>query len=483
MILNIDIKTIRVSDVIFREDLYPRIETSATIVQKYAEDLSVLPPIEVNELSELIDGWYRWTAHRKKAVEMIEVVVTPTMPPEDPRELNAEDRAEAEEERHKSSDAKLLELAIERNAQHGHQLSTQDKKRIARNIYRAANADDRGAKKQRLARLLSMSYETINRWLSRIDKDTIEERNAAVQDLYLQCYTQEEIGSAVGMPRQTVDDLLLEICKCRIPAIPGLFAEDLPDDSSLEKVKREAEAVRGEKIVISNLANAEHNTDFEVPLYNIWKQQKKTVGSEHFGNSEIRLVDNLLYLYTKPFDVVVDPFAGGGSTLDICKKRFRRCYLSDRNPIDERKKEIRKLDLVVDGLPDLRKRWSEVRLVYLDPPYWIHAAGEYSNDPTDLANMSLDQFTETLAGIIIGFAKKLTNARIALLIQPTQWKAPEKQFTDHVGDMLRAVKLPVDMRFSVPYESQQYTPQMVDWAKDNKSCLVLTREIVVWRVA
>ncbi|MEO2030797.1 MAG: hypothetical protein ABGZ35_01800, partial [Planctomycetaceae bacterium] len=63
-----------------------------------------------------------------------------------------------------------------------------------------------------------------------------------------------------------------------------------------------------------------------------------------------------------------------------------------------------------------------------------------------------------------------------------QWKAPERQFTDHVGDILRAVKLPVEMRYSVPYESQQCTAQMVEWAKEHKRCLVLSREIVVWRV-
>ena len=38
-------------------------ETSAVTVQKYAEDLSVLPPVEVNQRHELIDGWHRWTAH------------------------------------------------------------------------------------------------------------------------------------------------------------------------------------------------------------------------------------------------------------------------------------------------------------------------------------------------------------------------------------------------------------------------------------
>jgi hypothetical protein len=60
-------------------------------------------------------------------------------------------------------------------------------------------------------------------------------------------------------------------------------------------------------------------------------------------------VDNLLYLYTKPFDMVLDPFAGGGSTIDICKRRFRRYMVSDRKPIVEREKEIRKHDLIDVG--------------------------------------------------------------------------------------------------------------------------------------
>jgi hypothetical protein len=41
-------------------------------------------------------------------------------------------------------------------------------------------------------------------------------------------------------------------------------------------------------------AAASHVTDFEVPLYNVWKQQKKTAGPDHYGNSEVRWVDNLL---------------------------------------------------------------------------------------------------------------------------------------------------------------------------------------------
>src|SRR3954469_11773511 len=42
----------------------------------------------------------------------------------------------------------------------------------------------------------------------------------------------------------------------------------------------------------SDKSNAEHATDFTPPLYNVWKQQTKTEGASHFGNSEVRWVDN-----------------------------------------------------------------------------------------------------------------------------------------------------------------------------------------------
>jgi hypothetical protein len=294
-----------------------------------------------------------------------------------------------------------------------------------------------------------VSDSTVASWLSRIDKDTKEKRNNRIFDKWLACWTLDEIAESEGLDKATVS----RVC-C-----------DFPELEKCNKPQRAA---------------AEHATDFTPPIYNIWKQQEKTSGSSHFGNSEVRWLDNLLYLYTSPFDVVVDPFAGGGSTIDICKKRLRRYFVSDRKPIVEREKEIRTHDLT-SGLPK-PPQWKDVKLVYLDPPYWKQAEGQYSNDPTDLANMPLDEFNKSLAGIIGDFAKKLSGAYVALIIQPTQWKSPNREFVDHVGDMLRAVKLPVEMRYSVPYESQQCNAQMVEWAKDAKQCLVLTREIVVWRV-
>jgi hypothetical protein len=163
-----------------------------------------------------------------------------------------------------------------------------------------------------------LSERTVRDWLSRVDKDAKEARNKRIFDMWLACYENTEVASVCGCDEKTVRTVIGETA-------------DLP------------------KLRKDESANAEHTTDFTPPIYNIWKQQEKTSGSSHFGNSEVRWVDNLLYLYTNPFDVVLDPFAGGGSTIDICKRRFRRNMFSDRKPIVERETEIRQYDLIDVG--------------------------------------------------------------------------------------------------------------------------------------
>lgn len=415
---------LELEQVIFRTDLYPRIETRPATVQQYAEALELLPPITVNQHNELIDGWHRWTAHKKAGAKTIKAVVQQT-----------------------ASDRELMLLAVRANAKHGLQLSQADKKDVAKKIY-DPDAKDSGQQKRQLTADLAVSKRTLRGWLARIDKDAKARRDRRIFQMHMACYTQQEIAEAVGCSQPEVTKILSQMA-------------ELPD--------------------VMKVA-ASHLVDFDVPLYNVWKFKEYSHDAAHPGNSEPTIVDNLLYLYTEPMShIVVDPFAGSGSTRDVCIKRWRRYWVSDRKVGVEYEDRIRKWDLA-DGLPKV-PRWKDVQLVYLDPPYWKQAEGVYSNDPTDLGNMPLAEFTDTLAGIIQGFAKKLMpGARIALLLQPTQWKAPEHAYTDHVADMICRVKLPIDMRVSCPYESQQCNAQMVEKARESKMLLVLTRELVIWKV-
>lgn len=418
-------KIINVCDVIFREDLYPRIQPNSILIQQYAENIDVLPPIEINQHNILIDGFHRWTAHKEAKIEIIKVIVIET-----------------------KSDNDLLAMSIEKNAKHGLQLSISDKKRMAIRLYNVGT----GLDKKEICRILSISNSVISNYLTDIDKQIRAERKEKIFAMYLSGYTMQEIADETNVDEITIRRQTTDIY------------------TDLEKSRK----------ILANFQDAE----FETPIYNIWTFAKKTNEVSHFGNSEVRIVENLLYLYTNPFDIVLDPFAGGGSTIDVCKKRLRRYWVSDRLPKPSRVNEIRQLDIVKE-LPDFNNRWQDVKFVYLDPPYWKQAENQYSNDPEDLANMNLEIFNKSLSGIINRIASKLSKgSHIALIIQPTQWKSENKNFIDHVFEMIKLAdkKLKLVNRISCPYSTQQCTPQQVDYAKENKILLVLSRELIIWEV-
>ncbi len=289
--------SVSVESIVWREDLYPRLYTDHATVQRYAQDLEVLPPIEVNQNNELIDGWHRWTAHRKNKAEIIDVLVTQTR-----------------------SDAHLLELAIERNATHGLQLSRDDKRDMAHKIYSATPERERDKAKKHLAKILSVSERTVRGWLSDVDKRAKDARNDRIFNQWLACRTFDEISEREGCDKATVSRALEGCCTLA----------DLPDRNKLD---------------------AEHKTHFDVPWSNLWWFDTPRSESRDPILEDI-VIDNLLYLYTDPFDIIVDPFAGAGGMIDVCKTRFRRYWVSDRLPVVEREREIRKWD-ITDGVPPL----------------------------------------------------------------------------------------------------------------------------------
>lgn len=415
--------TVRYSDIVFDEGLYPRIAGhDPATVQSYAEDLEKIEAagkyISINAENKLIDGRHRMLAYKKRAGD------------EDPEITVYQHNV--------SSPLESFRIACSLQDR-GKSLSDDDRVAAAKKLYALGDQSQ-----QEIAKALGVTPGRVSQWLSRTIKEEREKKYQKALALWQACHTQAEIAETVGVDQTSVSD----------------WGENF------------RKSLEGKDFLKSG--------DFTPPIYNVWKQQDKSNGISHYGNSEPRWLENLLYLYTNPADVIVDPFAGSGSTIDVCKKRGRRYFVSDRKPIVEREHEIRQHD-VTTGLPRV-PRWKDVKLVYLDPPYWKQAEGKYSEDPNDLANMSLGDFTRTPYSVIKDFAQKLNDAYIALIIQPTQWSAPDHQYTDHIADMLRMVSLPIDMRYSVPYESQQCTAQMVNWAKENRRCLVLTKEIIVWRV-
>jgi predicted DNA-binding protein YlxM (UPF0122 family) len=427
-------KSIKLKDIKFDTNIYPRKTHDPSLVQKYFDCLEQIEAkhnyIAVSEDMTLLDGRHRHLAYLKKYENDgqdadLTVFVYPVI-----------------------SDQDKFAKSIELNNAHGCQLSDKDKARCAEDLFLKYHYS-----LDEIARQISVRKARVTEWTKALREAEEKRQNETIFDMYLACYTEDEIAEKVGISHDSVGRKIEDLRK----SFPGTNSVKLSQYD---------------------------DPDFQVPLYTVWSFGRKTNEVNHFGNSEQRILDNLLYLYTKPYDIILDPFAGGGATVDVCKNRLRRYFVSDRKPITERKDDIRLLDICKE-LPGLNRRWSEVTLTYLDPPYWKQAEGKYSKDSDDLANMSLEDFTVKLSGVIKAISEKQSKGVIAMLMQPTQWNAPGREIQDHVIDLINAVgnkRLKLEYRISCPYSSEQCTPQQVIWAKENKKLLVISRELIIWRL-
>jgi len=199
-----------------------------------------------------------------------------------------------------------------------------------------------------------------------------------------------------------------------------------------------------------------------------------------FGSIPQEIIDNLLYYYTNPFDVVFDPFAGGGSTIDKCIERKRRCYASDLSPIVERG-DIRQWD-ITSGLPD---DLPVPDFVFLDPPYWKQAEGKYSKKDTDLGNVDLDSFLDVIGNtardIKRKWGKSRPRARLALIIGILK---QDREYVDLPFLCYQRIEkyLELDVRIQVPYSTQVHSGNYVKMAKEAKELLYLSRDLMVFKL-
>jgi len=230
---------------------------------------------------------------------------------------------------------------------------------------------------------------------------------------------------------------------------------------------------------IKKLNKKEDIRDFIPFIYNIWNTQKGNE-TEHFGSFPKIFMDNLIYFHTQPGNLIYDPFAGDGTTIDSCKDFNRKYYCTDKIVKSGREKDIYEHDITKGFPEDLPK----TDLIFLDPPYWILAKKEYSEDETDLGNMTKDRFYQTMK-MIINESIKRKIERIAYLIRPIwetgkdkwEWVDPMLDLYDMVSD-----KYKIEMRYVLPYSTQQYSALWVERAKNKKQCLILNRELTIFKL-
>lgn len=408
--------TIAVDQVEYVKELYPRLRPDDAAIERYRDAIDALPPIVVARGRILVDGYHRWQAHRREGLDAI----------------HAEDLGDL-------TDGEIFNESIRRNARHGQQLSSADKRSLAGKLWQTLAHLSNGERTAEIATLLAVSERAVQSWTKDARSDEKKAAQAKAWDLWLDCWSPERIADEIGVGETTVKEW---VGKRRT-------AETDPPDSR------------------------QH--------FDVWSftTADKDAGSQsYFGAIPPQVVKNLLWLYTDPGDVVVDLFAGSGTTIDVAKRMGRRVWASDiRGDHYSPHLPIHQHDATTGWPADAP---AKAKLVMLDPPYWQQAAGRYSREPSELAEMDLPNFYEAWTNVLKATSDRAE--RVAYIISPTQ--IPDGTVIDHATDMLMAAwdtGYTIDRRIIVTYQTQQATGQQVEWARENKRLLKLYRDLVVLR--
>ena len=157
----------------------------------------------------------------------------------------------------------------------------------------------------------------------------------------------------------------------------------------------------------------------------LWDYPKQSYGSTPKGNNKYAgvtpafILYNLLFRYTEPGDLVVDPMAGSGTTYDVCKEEGRRCIAYDIVPT---RPEIIQNDARKIPLDD-----SSVDMIFIDSPYGDNI--RYNEHPANIGHISAEseEFYDELEKVIRECHRVLKDGKVLGWLIGDQWV--KKKFT------------------------------------------------------
>jgi DNA modification methylase len=119
-------------------------------------------------------------------------------------------------------------------------------------------------------------------------------------------------------------------------------------------------------------------TLWEYPSQDYGEGQQGRAGYK--GATPSYVIWNLLQRYTKEKDLVIDPFAGSGTTLDVARDLNRKALGYDVHPA---RKDIFRVD--ARKLPP--ELTEKADFVFMDPPYSTHL--DYGDDSRDIGKLDV----------------------------------------------------------------------------------------------
>jgi hypothetical protein len=473
----------------FDEEIYPRKSYSNKTVEEYVTALEGgenFPPIEVQRIKGgdgmflCLDGRHRVLAcfeynkklkkDKNKEIPLVKKIV-------------AFEWREDEIDKQENYEALLIESA-KRNMTHGDRLSGNDFGEVLNKIVRARPLSQLKDIRKELTVLFGRSYSYISSLVQDELGKRTGSRDAKIFYESLLGFTQEEIAARFDLTQQAVG----EITKIYGIGIFGNLAAYREGQKSIPELASflDVPEIMLWAVAMNGLEDEKRftafgdgkNQDDKPKWWNVWNFTKldTRLGQKHPGNIPGQIALNVLYHYTKQNDLVIDPMAGGGSTIDACLVMGRKIRAYDINPLRE---DILKWDLS-QGFPEEAKGCN---LVFYDPPYWRLEAGLYVGE--SISEVGLEEWRNFMKKTIEDtYVILKKGGHVAFVIEPFLDEKITKKFLDLSCECWKwfvETGFEQIQRISVPMPSEIKSPQDVIYAKEHKILLDLNRDLLIFK--
>jgi DNA modification methylase len=157
----------------------------------------------------------------------------------------------------------------------------------------------------------------------------------------------------------------------------------------------------------------------------LWDYPRQSYGKTPKGDNKYPgvtpafIIWNLIQRYTEPGDLVLDPMAGSGTTLDVCKEEGRRCICYDIAPI--------RPDIIQNDSRKIPLEDNSVDMIFVDSPYGDNI--RYNDHPDCIGKISSETntFYEELEKVIRECHRVLKPGKVIGWLIGDQWV--KKKFT------------------------------------------------------
>lgn len=220
-------------------------------------------------------------------------------------------------------------------------------------------------------------------------------------------------------------------------------------------------------------------TDFVPTPYDVWTfKHDRSYGLQYPGSIAAGIVANTVHYFSQPGDLVVDPMAGGGTTVDVCQSLGRRCLAYDIKPS---RQEIAHWNIAEKPLPDEARGCD---LVFLDPPYHSMLREQY--DPASVSSLNAEAWKQGMSGVYRNIYAILRPGGVlaVLIANQTDRDVPENcNYIDHAFEtyaILNEVGFKAIRRISCPMQCT-YRPDEINRSRHERKLLGQVRDLLVFR--